>query len=268
MDIKEILELQAPVLVDAKHTTGGPEETSAEASFILGYAVMFILYIAIMLYGVNVMRSVVVEKTNRVVELIVSAIRPGSLLLGKILGVGAVGLLQLSVWGAAALLMIHFRQPLLELFGFGASTFDLPPLTISDVGVGLLFFLLGYFFYSSLFAAIGAMVNSEQEAQQAQTPLIIILAIPAVFVQLVASDPRGGLAQLLTLIPFTSPVLMPMRWLLDAVSLPELAISVLLLVAMCGIGVVAAGRIYRVGILMYGKRPTLRELIGWLTQVR
>jgi ABC-2 type transport system permease protein len=261
---QQIVALQTPVMVDAKHTTGAGEETSAIASFIIGYAVMFVLYMGILLYGVNVMRSVVVEKTNRVVELVISATRPRSLMLGKILGVGGVGLLQLSIWLLVGLLLVHFRGSLLGLFGMNDGGFTIPPLGLSDVLLALLFFLLGYFFYASLFAAVGAMVSSDQEAQQAQTPLVLLLIIPAACVQLVGNDPRGTIAQVLTLVPFTSPVLMPMRHLLDAAPPLEVAISVGILVLFTAGAIRFAGRIYRVGILMYGKRPRLGELARWL----
>ena len=141
---------------------------------------------------------------------------------------------------------------------------SLPPIGAGDLAVVLLYFALGYFFYAALYAAIGAMVSSEQEAQQAQTPVVMLLIIPVVCVQLVTNDPRGGIAQVLTLIPFSSPVLMPMRYLLGGATPMDLVMSLGIL-ALSLVGAVAlAGRIYRVGILMYGKRPTLRELGRWL----
>jgi ABC-2 type transport system permease protein len=164
-----------------------------------------------------------------------------------------------------ALILIRFRGQVLGLFGIdGVGSMGFPSLGIADVAVVLGYFLFGFFFYASLYAAIGAMVNSDQEAQQAQTPVVILLVIPVLCVQLVANDPRGGIAEALTLIPFSSPVLMPMRYLLGGASGLDIALSLGILLV-CIIGTVwVAARIYRVGILMHGKRPRLREVWHWI----
>jgi ABC-2 type transport system permease protein len=133
-----------------------------------------------------------------------------------------------------------------------------------DVLVVLAYFLLGYFFYAAIFAAIGAMVSSEQEAQQAQTPVMMLLVIPVASVQLIANDPRGPVAEALTQIPFSSAVLMPMRWMLGGATAIQLLISMAILAGSTVLVTRLAARIYRVGILMYGKRPTLSELGRWL----
>ena len=261
----DVLDLMARVNVDAQQTTGTAETRSGRASFIVGYAVMFILYMAILLYAVNVLRSVVMEKSNRVIEIIVSSVKPTQLMLGKVVGVAAVGLLQLSIWALMAVLMFRFREQILGFFGVhGAGAIQVPSLGLLSFALALLYFLLGFLFYASLYAAIGAMVNSEQEAQQAQTPLVILLIIPAACVQLVAGDPRGTVSQVLTQIPFSSPILMPMRYLLDAASPAEVSLSLAILVASTALAVVAAAKIYRVGILMHGKRPSLAEIWRWL----
>jgi ABC-2 type transport system permease protein len=253
------------VQVEAIQDTGTGVASSGVQSFIVSYLAMGVLYMAILLYAVNVMRSVVQEKTSRVVELVVSSTRPRALMLGKIIGVGGVGLFQLAIWLLFALVLVKFRVEILGLFGLGGiGDFDVPPLTVADVGVILVFFVGGFVFYAALYAAVGAMVNSDQEAQQAQTPVMIVLIIPAVCVHLVANDPRGSVAELLTTIPFSSPILMPMRYLLGGAGPVDLAISLVLLAAGIVAAVWLAARIYRVGILMYGKRPTLRELTRWL----
>lgn len=260
-----IAQLFAGVNFDAKQTTGSGEASSGSASFIIGYVVMFILYIAILLYAVAVLRSVIQEKNNRVVEIIVSSIKPMPLMLGKVVGVGCVGLLQLSLWGLMAVVLVTFREEVLGLFGVtGAGDFDLPSLGLDDLVVIFSYFILGFFFYAALYAAIGAMVNSEQEAQQAQTPVMLLLMVPVLCVQIVAGDPRGGVAEVLTQIPFASPILMPMRYLLDAVSLAQMLMSIsILLMSLVG-AVFVAAKVYRVGILSYGKKPTMRELWRWI----
>lgn len=247
-----------------KQNTGSDQTTSGRASLVVGYAVMFLLYLAILLYAVNVLRSVVQEKTSRVVEIMVSAVKPRALMLGKILGVGAVGLLQMAIWGVVALVLLRYRAQLLGLFGMSGADFDVPPLGVIDIGVVLAYFFLGYFFYASLYAAIGAMVNSDQEAQQAQMPVTFLIVIPVLCMQLVADDPRGTAAEVITQIPFASPMLMPMRYLLGGASTGSLLLSLAILGASIAVAVAGAARIYRVGILMYGKRPTLRELARWL----
>ena len=261
---EQLMAVLMPVRVDTVHTTGSTEGTSGTSAVIVGYIAMMILYMSILLYAVNVMRSVVLEKTSRVVEVLVSSVKPRSLMLGKILGVGAVGLFQLALWALMALLLLNSRGTVLGWFGVSGTGFDLPQVSALDLAVVLTYFLGGYFFYSALYAAIGAMVNSDQEAQQVQTPVVLLLIIPILCAQLVSSDPRSGAAETLTLIPFSSPVLMPMRYLLDGASLADVGLSLAVLFASTALIVVIAARIYRVGILMYGKRPSLRELARWV----
>ncbi len=247
----------------ARHTTGEAATASGGATFALGYIVMFVMYLAIVLYGVNVMRSVVTEKTSRVVEMMVAATKPRALLLGKIVGVGAVGVVQVLAWFVMAIVLVTFREPILGLFGVHGG-FALPPLTPLDGVVILVDFVLGYFFYAALYAAVGAMVSSDQEAQQAQTPITMLLVLTIICVQLVANDPRATGPMVLTLVPFSSPILMPMRWLLGGASGIEVVLSFAILAASTWLVALASARIFRVGILMYGKRPSLREVVRWL----
>jgi ABC-2 type transport system permease protein len=253
-----------PVELIARHDTGRGEVASGEASFLLGFVVMFLLYMSILFYAVNVMRSVVQEKSSRVVEIIISAMKPRALMLGKVIGVGSVGLLQMALWGAVAALLISFRGQLLGLFGVSGDSIELPSLGLVDLLVVVGYFGLGYFLYAALYAAVGAMVNSDQEAQQVQTPIMMLLIVPLLCVQLVANSPRGAATQALTQIPFFSPVLMPMRYLLGGASWLEVGVSLAVLVVCNAAAIALAARIYRVGILMYGKRPSLRELARWL----
>ncbi|TNF34920.1 MAG: hypothetical protein EP329_06745 [Deltaproteobacteria bacterium] len=265
LDAAVVTRLVRPRLtVAAVHDNGTGQASSATAAFVVGYAVMFLLYMAIVFYGAAVMRSVVAEKTGRVVELVLSAVSPRALMLGKVLGVGGVGLLQLTTWAVAALVLFHFRGAVLGAFGIAGADAISVPLGAGDALVVLAYFALGFFFYAALFAAAGAMVASEQEAQQVQLPLVLLLVIPVLCMQLVTNDPRGGAAEVLTLVPFSSPILMPMRWLLGGATTLELLLSLAILVLSLLAALALAGRIYRVGILSYGKRPSLRELARWL----
>ena len=159
---------------------------------------------------------------------------------------------------------VEFAQ-ILGLFGMDArSELPIPDVGVAEIAIVLAYFFAGYFFYAALYAAIGAMVNSDQEAQQAQMPVVLLLIIPVLCAQLVVSDPRGAPAEVLTLIPFSSPVLMPMRYLLGGASQADVGISLAILLASLAGAVFLAARIYRIGILMYGKRPSLREIARWL----
>jgi len=250
-----------PVNVDLVH----PKGSSGTASFIAGYIVMFLLYMSILLYAINVMRGVILEKTSRVVEIIISAVKPRALMLGKIVGVGGVGLAQLALWALIAMIMIKFREPILGLFGIdGSASFSLPEMSGVDFALILTYFVLGFFLYSSLYAAIGAMVSSEQEATQLQMPVVLLLIVPVMCVQIVANDPAGSISSALTLFPFSAPVLMPMRVILDGASTFEIGLSLVILVATIAGAIWLAARIYRLGILLTGKRPSVATIWRWL----
>lgn len=243
-------------------------EASGEGSFILAYVIWFLLYMGILLYGVNVMGSVVEEKTSRIVELLVSSLRPFELLAGKIVGVGGVGLFQFAIWIGFGTLVLHRRDLLLKLLGepmapVGGSGF--PEVPLATVVIFLLYFLLGYFLYAAMFAAVGAMTGSEAEARQAANVVVMLLVLPSILMIGILNDPDGQMAVTLSLVPFTSPIAMPVRWAAGKVPMDELAASLAFLAVALWAVIWVAGRIYRVGILMYGKRPGVRELVRWVT---
>jgi ABC-2 type transport system permease protein len=242
----------------------GGRRGSATATVFFALIIVVILYMALMLYGQAVLRGVMEEKQTRVAEVVLSSVRPWSLLAGKVIGVGSVGLTQLAVWIASALLLMRYREPILAKFGADATSFSPPDVSIGMGLVLLLFFVVGYIFYSSLFAAVGAMVNSEQEAQQALMPIILLLVSSFVFFQPILSKPTSGLAHTLSWLPFSAPIVMPLRIAVSPVEGWDITISLISLVAGSYIAVWLAGRIYRTGMLMYGKRPTIRELARWL----
>ena len=236
---------------------------SAAQSFSLAYFMGIILYTAILLYGINVMSSVLEEKTTRIVEVLVSSLRPFQLLLGKVLGVGAVSIFQFLIWGVAGRLLLARRAPLAA--GEAADElFQMPHVTGATFAVFMAYFLGGFFLYSAMFAAVGAMSSTEQEARQAQQPVAWMLVLSFISMFAMLNDPGSTLAVTLSLIPFSSPVAMPVRWAAGNLPASELALSLAILVA----GIVAvtwiAARIYRVGILMTGKRPNLKELVRWV----
>ncbi|MFH0902753.1 MAG: ABC transporter permease [Pseudomonadota bacterium] len=265
LDPERLAMVLRPVRFVPKYTTGEGESSSGAASFVVGYIAMLVTYIGILLYGQNVLRSVILEKTSRVVEVIVSTVRPFAFMAGKILGVGTLGLLQMGIWAVMALLLLRYRVALLGMLGVSQpGSWSIPPFGLDAVVIVLLFFLLGYFFYASLYAAVGALCNSDQEAQQVQTPVTLLLVVPAICMPLIGNDARGPEAVVLTQIPFTSPVLVPMRYLLGGVQSAELVLSAVVLLVSIAAAVWLSAKVYRIGILMYGKRPSLREIIHWV----
>jgi ABC-2 type transport system permease protein len=210
------------------------------------------------------MRSVVEEKTSRVMELMVATVKPRSLMAGKILGVGGAGLLQTAVWLVMAALSLQYRDQLLGAFGVHTANVSLPALSIDIVAIALAYFVLGYFFYASLYAAMGAMVSTEQDTQQVQLPVTLLLVAGLISVTSVSGDPRGATAAVMTMIPLWSSLLMPMRYLLGGATAVDIAISLAVLLVSTVVVARAAAKIYRVGVLMYGKRPSPRELLRWL----
>ena len=239
---------------------------SGQLSVLIAISIAMLLYMTIFIYGQNVLRGVIEEKQTRVAEVVVSSVKPTTLLAGKVLGVGAVGLTQVVIWIAVSYLMAEYRTTLLGMMGIDGTPVQFPTTTTSQMVILVIFFMLGYTFYAALFAAIGAMVNTEQEAQQAQLPVVMLLIVSIMFLQPVLNSPDGRLANTLTWLPFSSPIVMPLR--MSAVNVPawEIAASLLALVAGCYIAVWIAARIYRTGLLMYGKRPTIGELARWVRQ--
>jgi ABC-2 type transport system permease protein len=238
---------------------------SGTVSIIFAGVIAFLLYMSIVLYGQNVLRGVLEEKTTRVAEVVVSSVPSETLLAGKVLGVGAVGLTQQIIWVITSVIMFKLRAPILAKFGVNSIPFQMPEISVDLALLLLLFFLLGFTFYAALYAAVGSSVNTEQEAQQAVQPLLILLVATAVFINPILINPTGRLATVMSLLPFSAPIIMPLRLALGSVPWYELAGSLVGLALACVAAVWIAARIYRVGLLMYGKRPTLREMGRWIS---
>lgn len=257
-----------PLRLNSERITDKGRGGSGAVSIIFAGAIAFLLYMSIVLYGQNVLRGVLEEKTTRVAEVVVSSVQPETLLAGKVLGVGAVGLTQQILWVITTVIMFKLRQPILEKFGVATMPFALPEISIGLGLLLLLFFVLGFTFYSSLYAAVGASVNTEQEAQQAVQPMLILLVATAIFINPILINPTSRLATVMSLLPFSAPIIMPLRLALGSVPWYELAISLVGVFLACLGATWLAARIYRVGLLMYGKRPTLREMGRWISYSR
>jgi ABC-2 type transport system permease protein len=209
---------------------------------------------------------------------VISSVRPEILLAGKIIGIGGVAVTQMGVWMVSSFWIGANVVPMLvkrTAPAIGTAAADsaartnelfssMPTFSIGLLLALLLFFVLGFIFYSCLYAAVGSTVNSESEAQQAATPVVMLLVLSAVFIQPVALAPQSTLASVMSMLPFSAPIMMPMRMSLVSVPAWQVAVSLLGMVAACLAAIWFSARIYRVGLLMYGKRPSMGELIKWL----
>ncbi|MGA1418322.1 MAG: ABC transporter permease, partial [Gemmatimonadaceae bacterium] len=229
--------------------------------------VAFLLYFSIVFYGQAILRGVLEEKTTRVAEVIVASVSPDVLLAGKVIGVGAVGLTQQLVWVLSSVGFYTQRATIFGAMGIeGMPQVGLPSVEPFVLVALVLFFLLGYTLYASLFAAVGAMVGSQEEAQQAAQPVIMLLVFSIIFAQPVLTNPNSRLAEIVSWVPFSAPIIMPMRMTATPIGAGEI-IGSLLGVLLASVACVwVAARIYRVGLLMYGKRPSLAELGRWIRQ--
>jgi len=237
---------------------GASEEKGA--GIIAAIVLFFLMYSTFFMYGAQVMRGVIEEKSSRIVEIVIASVRPIELMLGKIIGIGLVGLTQYFVWSIVAM---NLSLPGVAAMVSGGDL-GVPHLPLSMLGYFMLYFVLGYFLFASVYTAISAPFNTDQEAQQLMMiPIVLVVGSAAVY-PAVINNPTGGVAVFFSLFPFTAPLVMFLR---TAVSEPpawQIVLSiVLLLLTTTGLAWFA-GRIYRVGILMYGKKPTIPEILRWV----
>ena len=234
---------------------GGGAKGGGFAEYASVFAIFLLMYFAILFYGMNVARSIIEEKTSRIFEVLLATIKPEEMMAGKVLGVGAVGLTQVGIWVVGGTLVL---QSGLLMAGFSF------PITALQVFFFVLFFVLGFTLYSSLAAALGAMNNSEQELQQMQMVLMLPLILCSLVLLKVVSDSDGLIAQAFSFFPFCTPLIMYVRIAVHQPPAWQIALSIFDLVATTAIVLWFASRIYRVGILMYGKKPNLPEIMRWL----
>ena len=232
----------------------------ASKSFWGAYLMAFVLYFAVVFYGVNVAQSVVSEKTSRVFEVLLASAKPESIMLGKLLGVGAVGLTQMAVW-IVLLLLLSASSLFSTLATGGLAAYGVTPLQLIFF---VLYFVLGFFFYSSLSAGLGATVSQESEVQQFSMLIVLPQVLALVLIVYILGNPGAWPVVLLSLFPPCTPIVMCLRMAAMAVPAWQLALSLVLMVASIYGMAWLASRIYRVGILMYGKRPTLPEMLRWI----
>lgn len=248
--------------VDMRKIKVGPEgesEDSGVPTFIIAFIMLFFLYMTILFYGIFVMRGVIEEKQSRIVEVIVSSVKPFQMMIGKIIGIGLVGLTQYAIWILSGVLLSFVGAKI-----FANTGAALPKVPVSLLIYFIIYFLLGYFLFATLYAMVGAMVSNEEDAQQVQFPVTMLIIIPMVVFTLVMNNPNSPTSVTLSMIPFFAPTLMMLRIAVDPPPWWQIALSMLLMVVTIFGAIWVAARIYRVGILMYGKRPSIAELGRWL----
>lgn len=293
--IEDLDRILADVKTDVKmqvvrNDEGSPSSGSSAVAAMVGLGLGMVLYMFLMIYGAMVMQSVIEEKSSRVLEVVVSSVRPFELMMGKIFGVASVAVVQVLIWavlvcGAGAAVMPHvLPDGAMEAAaalqqGGGAATAaagDFDPETLGAIALAtdvgylvmlfgylLLFVVGGYLLYSAMFAAVGSAVDNAQDAAQLQTPIMIPIILAVIVEMSVLNDPNSPLAFWFSLIPFTSPVVMMAR-IPYGIPTWEIVLSLVLLYA-AFVGMVwLSAKIYRVGIFMYGKKPTLREMFRWI----
>ena len=289
-----------PAIVKASATTinvqtikmsdedGKEKKSFGEFEFLLGMALGLIIYFVILLFGQQVMRGVIEEKTNRIIEVIISSVKPFELMMGKIIGIALVGLTQFLLWGLLTLAISSVASaflPTQEIVSAGTVMSEQVTEMAANAGDSeglkevfevinsinfkdilwcfLLYFIGGYFLYSAIFAAIGSAVDNETDTQQFVTPVSLLLIVPMVCSSVIAAAPDSSLAIWMSMIPFTSPVAMMLR-IPFGVPIWQIAVSVLLLYSTFVAFTWIAGKVYRTGILMYGKKVSWKEIFRWI----
>jgi ABC-2 type transport system permease protein len=256
-------ELGRPVNFDDKGLDERGEERDGGATFIASFIIGLLIYITLAIYGQAIMGAVVEEKETRIAEILFSSATPFELMMGKLVGVGLAGLTQLAIWVASAAAIVSLVALQTDLT---AITGTLPTITPLMLLYFLVFFLLGFFIYASIFALIGSMVTTVQEGGQFAFPPIMIMLVGFYFSFAVVRDPNSSLSFWVSIAPFFAPITMPVRILAETPPFWQIALSVLVnLIAIAGL-IWLASRVYRVGMLMYGKRATIPEVWKWIRQ--
>ena len=264
-----IADVQKPVhaITMQRDSDGSTKITNADIATAAGFLFTFLIYMFVMSYGAMVMQSVMEEKTNRIVELMVSAVSPFQLMLGKIVGIALVGLTQLAVWVLMLTAILTAAGQMFGTSGTGEATMMLSALMnlpfFEITLLFILFFIGGYLLYASLFAAIGASINAQEDAQQFMTPMIVIMVFAMYAGLYTAENTNGPLAFWSSMFPLTSPIVMMVR-IPHGVPLWQELLSLGLLFGTCLACVWISGKIYRIGILLYGKKPNLKEMVKWI----
>jgi ABC-2 type transport system permease protein len=259
LDYAQVKELTADVELEMSQLT--KEGSVEKRNFLSEYGIVFvfvmILYSAILSWGMTIAKSVVEEKSSRIIEVLLSMATPRDLMMGKLVGVGMAGMTQLGIWAIVGLAMTGTALPVLMA--------KMGPIHISPLVFVffVIFFVLGFLLFASLFMVVGAVSSTEQDAQQLQAMVTLPMIIPLMSLMLFMQDPNGGIATAMSLFPVFTPLLMMARIILLMPAWWQVALGILLMLVTIFFAVNFAARVFRVGILMHGKRPNLRELVHW-----
>ncbi len=266
-----VRDILAQVEADVDITTyslgddGNTESSDALVSFIVGMVMTFILYMFILMYGQMVMTSIIEEKNNRVLEILVTSVKPTHLMLGKLIGIGLVAVTQVIIWCGIIAAIVGWVMPAIASPEIMASMANISLLAevFRIFGYLVIFLIGGFLLYASLYAAIGASVDNIQDASQLQTFAVVPVLVALMFSMSVAQNPNSDIATILSLIPLTSPMVMMARIPASGVPVWEIVASIVILYVSIYFVIWITAKIYRVGIFMYGKKPTIKELIKW-----
>jgi ABC-2 type transport system permease protein len=263
VDTRTRQELFKPVSLEGVRVTAGGQVRDGGERFALVFGMGFVMYLAILMYGQIILGSVVEEKETRIAEILFSSVKPFTLMMGKLVGVSFVALTQLAIWGLAFSLFALYGVGILASRGM---SLRIPGVPLSHYLYFGLFFLLGYFMYATLYALVGSMVTTAQEGGQLAMPIILILAVSFYLFLPVSRSPDSPLAFWVSMIPFSAPVAMVIRIVTQTPPLWQIVLSLVIGFGTVLVIMYAASRIYRVGMLMYGKRASIPEAIRWARQ--
>ncbi|UCG51918.1 MAG: ABC transporter permease [Candidatus Latescibacterota bacterium] len=259
MDYERVSRLTQRIELNEKKLTKGGvlENEELIGEFVLVVVFVMILYMTLLSWGMSVQRSIIEEKGSRVIEVMLSSVEPRDLFLGKIIGLGSLGLTQIAIW-SLMMLAVTFSSSIAA--AQYASYVRISPVEIIYF---IVFFILGYLLYSSIFSIIGAVCTTEQDAQQLQSIVVFPMIIPIMLMFLVIQNPNSTLAVVLSLVPLFTPMLMLARVVISDPNSWQVGLSIVLLVVSIYGVILFSARVFRVGILMYGKRPGLKEIFRW-----
>jgi len=258
-----VSEVNRPVTLNANRISDSGEEKDSGAGFYLVFGMGFVIYLTILLYGQVILAAVIEEKETRIAEILFSSIRSFPLMMGKLIGVAFVALTQLTIWGLSFVALAAYGSQALSARGVKFSLPHMPPIFALYFA---LFFLLGYFIYSTIYALVGSMVTTAQEGGQMAMPVVLLLVIGFYLAFPVIRSPNSSFAFWVSMVPFFAPITMLVRIVTETPPVWQIALSLAI-----GFGTVTlliwfASRIYRIGMLMYGKRATIPEVLRWLRQ--
>jgi ABC-2 type transport system permease protein len=239
------------------------QERDSGGGFALVFGIGFVMYLAILMYGQIILGAVIEEKETRIAEILFSSVKPFALMMGKLVGVSFVALTQLAIWGAAFSAFALYGMGFLAARGLRA---NIPTIPFSHFIYFALFFLLGYFIYATIYALVGSMVTTAQEGGQLAMPIILILVVSFYLFFPVSRSPDSSFSFWVSMIPFSAPVAMLVRIVTQTPPLWQIALSLLIGFSSVLFMMWIASRVYRVGMLMYGKRASIPEALRWARQ--